>query len=505
MYRVLIVDDEMPIREELLMFGFENLGCVVCGQAENGQKALEFLQANPVDIIITDIRMPVMDGLRLIELSRHRFPDIQYILLSCLNDFEPIQHALKLGVVDYILKGTYTDNELATAILKTVANIEEQSKVRAERLRDNNRAATRLLSRLINQEEAVTAESVERLRELGVFGRYPCTALWTDLRSDPSRIDAIIEELRSEYLSSPEFADSPSLYLCLPGGFLFFTGTSSEAHDGQVPDFGAALNLVESLYHRTRFGAGGKAVSGSHFSPGPLGSDKELARMFSGIKTFNEYGFYLNQGSTVQIAPVCSPLDVIDIDAIQTQLELTPIDSFICFLQTDFREFLFESRIQRKDLYNFTSSLIINYMESRLMAVDTKRLETCIHAAASLKELIDGIADCVSDSISDKKINKSILHAIQFINRNLSRPLSLSIVAEHIGISSSYLSSLFFRETGGQFSEYVTQRRMEKAMELLRASNYKVYEISEMVGIQSYRYFSRLFKDYTGQVPRDFK
>jgi len=139
------------------------------------------------------------------------------------------------------------------------------------------------------------------------------------------------------------------------------------------------------------------------------------------------------------------------------------------------------------------------------MVVDTRRLETCIHSAASLNELIDGIADCVSDSISDKKMNKTILHAIQFINQNLFRPLSLTIVAEHIGISSSYLSSLFFRETGGQFSEYVTQRRMEKAMELLRTSDYKVYEVSEMVGIQSYRYFSRLFKEYTGQAPRDFK
>ena len=148
---------------------------------------------------------------------------------------------------------------------------------------------------------------------------------------------------------------------------------------------------------------------------------------------------------------------------------------------------------------------MINYMEGRLMVVDTKRLEACIHAAASLNELINGIADCVSDSISHRKTNKSILHAIQFINQNLSRPLSLTIVAEHTGISSSYLSSLFFRETGGQFSEYITRRRMEMAMELLKASNFKVYEISEMVGIPSYRYFSRLFKEYTGQAPRDFK
>jgi len=505
MYRVLIVDDEMPIREELLMFGFGNLGCVVCGQAENGQKALEFLQANPVDIIITDIRMPVMDGLRLIEVSRHRFPDIQYILLSCLNDFEPIQQALKLGVADYILKGTYTDNELATAILKTVANIEEQGKVRAERQRDNYRAAVRLLSRLISQEEAVTAETVDRLREFGVFGSYPCTAVWTDLRSDPSRMDAIIEELRSEYLSSPDFADSPGLYVCLPGGFLFFTDISSEACDGQSPAFGAALNLIESLYHKTRSGADGKTVCGSHFLLGPIGSNDDLARMVSVIEAFNEGGFYLNQGSTVRTAPLCRPLDDIDIDAIQTRLELTPIDSVICFLQTDLREFLLEGRIQRKDLHNFISSLMSKYMEGRLMVVDTRRLETCIHSAASLNELIDGIADCVSDSISDKKMNKTILHAIQFINQNLFRPLSLTIVAEHIGISSSYLSSLFFRETGGQFSEYVTQRRMEKAMELLRTSDYKVYEVSEMVGIQSYRYFSRLFKEYTGQAPRDFK
>jgi len=505
MYRVLVVDDELPIREELLLFAFEKLGCVACGQAENGQKALEFLQTNLVDILITDIRMPVMDGLQLIETVKQRFPDIQFILLSCINDFEPIQHALKLGVVDYILKGTYTDDELASAVLKAVTNIEKLEKDRSDRIRDDYRTAVRLLSRLINRKEEATSESADTLRELGVIGRYPCTAVWTSLRSNPAESGTLIEELRSEYLSSPEFTNSPRLYLCQPGGFLFFKDDLPQARSGIIAYVGMALELVESLRKKTRNRSDGKAVYSNHFIPGLIENDEGLLGMISSIASFNEYGFYLDHGATVDSVPVCKALEDFDVEGVREQFKSIPIESFIDFLESGFRKTLLESLLHRDELCSFVSGLVIDYITTRMKVEDTKTLENAIHTAVSLNDMIRGIAVYVVDAITGKVFNTNILHAIHFINRNLSQPLSLSVVAENIGISPGYLSSLFFRETGNQFNEYVTRSRMEKAKDLLRTSMYKVYEVSELVGILDYRYFSKLFKKYTGLAPKDFR
>ncbi len=505
MYRVLIVDDELPIREGLLLFAFEKLECVVCGQAENGQKALEFLQANQVDILITDIRMPVMDGLRLIEVTKKSFPYLQYILISCLNDFKPVQHALKLGAVDYILKGTYTDDELASATLKAVSNIKELKKSEAERQKRVHGAAIKLLSHLIRHDGTVSPESAEQLRELGVIGSYPSIAVWTSLRADPSKLGAILEELRIEYQSSDEFLDPPRLYMCLPGGFLLFADTGKESCDGVASCIKVAREKVEALLLKARLLEDVKTECGNHFAPDPISSDEDLARMITGIRSFADYSFYLDQGAVAKTVPAYRPLAELKTDAFRAKMETVPLESFSRFLLEEFREFLLENRLRRMDLNDFAASLMIDYTATRFKDPDVKRLQTGIHAALSIDDLLGFISTYIADSILVHKFNKCIQHAIQFINGNLSRPLSLSIVAERIGISSVYLSALFVRETGKQFSKYVTVRRMETAMELLRKSHYKVYEVSELVGIQSYRYFSRLFKEHTGFAPKDFK
>lgn len=103
------------------------------------------------------------------------------------------------------------------------------------------------------------------------------------------------------------------------------------------------------------------------------------------------------------------------------------------------------------------------------------------------------------------KCRKEVQHAKQLIAEQLMEPITLTSIAESVGLSSYYLSRLFREEVGESFNEYVTSLRMDKAIHLLQTTNMKVYEVAEQVGIPSYRYFSVLFRNRTGVAPTDFK
>jgi two-component system response regulator YesN len=505
MYEVLIVDDELPIREELQLFAFGELRCEICGQAENGSKALEFIVSNPVDIVITDIRMPVMDGLQLIEKTKERFPNMQFILLSCINDFEPIKHALKMGVVDYILKGAYADEELAAAIKKAVSNIEERKKILIEHLKDEYLNAARFLSRLVQRDEEISEAALNRLRELGVIGDFPFSIAWINFCTNPDETAILTEELKSEYVSSPEFMDGITMYFIPPGGCLLFLDRVIDTRSELYSALEGKMVLLDTLYRRTKRHSAVKALRRNYLLPKPIRTGRDLPDFLTKLESFREWGFYIDQGAICEDTVICGSLHDIDTESIRKRFSSVPIEEFSRFIEIEFRAFLLEIHIMKTELFDFVSELVEDYLSSRLKENRMKELTIGIHASDSLDGLLHGISAHLQKLRSENKFNKYITRAMLFINQDLARPLSLSIVAEEIGLSASYLSSLFYRETAKQFNEYITEKRMLKAMNLLRESSYKVYEVSEMVGIPSYRYFSKLFKEYTGQNPSDFK
>ena len=99
---VLIVEDEKPIREDLALFPWDECGAMLIGEAANGREALESCSDVVPDVIVTDITMPHMDGLELMERVQERYPDTEFIVLTCHEDFEYAQKALRLGAVDYV-------------------------------------------------------------------------------------------------------------------------------------------------------------------------------------------------------------------------------------------------------------------------------------------------------------------------------------------------------------------------------------------------------------------
>ncbi|MBP1989146.1 response regulator transcription factor [Paenibacillus eucommiae] len=116
--KVLVVDDEVPIRENLRMFSWAQHNFALVGEARHGQEALALCRSREPDIILTDIVMPVMDGLSLTRHIKEWRPEVQVILLTCHSDFSYAREALVLGACDYLLKGTYRDHELLASLNK---------------------------------------------------------------------------------------------------------------------------------------------------------------------------------------------------------------------------------------------------------------------------------------------------------------------------------------------------------------------------------------------------
>lgn len=148
MYRVLLVDDEAMAREGLReTFRWEENGFELVGEASNGAKAMPWIEKKEIDILITDIKMPVMDGLELTRITRERSPWVQVLLLSCYSDFEYVREGLRLGAADYLLKPTMEPEDLAGALNKMKLYVDKEK---------NHLAWQRLL-----QERSLPARSAE--------------------------------------------------------------------------------------------------------------------------------------------------------------------------------------------------------------------------------------------------------------------------------------------------------------------------------------------------------
>lgn len=157
MVKVLIVDDERNIREGIQkLIDWESLKCEVIGACVNGVSALEFIEKNEVDMVVTDIKMPVMDGLELSKHIRDEYPDIKVIILTAYSEFDMAKKAITFNVTDFIIKNDFMD-ELPKAVEKNVTAItakrEEKKESTADEIHSDDRYFISILKSLVTDTE----------------------------------------------------------------------------------------------------------------------------------------------------------------------------------------------------------------------------------------------------------------------------------------------------------------------------------------------------------------
>ncbi len=533
MYKILIVDDEVLARVGIKsLLPWHDLGYDIY-ECENGEKALALAQELSPDIIITDMKMPVMNGVELIKAAKEKDLPAKFIVLSAFDDFNLVKESMRLGAEDYMRKLELE----ADTLMKTLESVCE--KIESERVEKDIQ---------LTKEKQIT-DNMQTLK-LG-FLRELIRGKWTDR-------DEIDQQLE---LHDLEIADDSSIVILL---------------EVQKKENNMAASNGGSMYEETLRGIIDEIVQ-NHKGFGTVffmesnelaiieskknAGEDELLRLSKRIsQDIVEYvKDALNVDLFVSIGSVCGKVEdisqsyktakgllekkfafpkngIVTMEDMEASLGLNgqiPMENELKELETALKncnfkkiETAFESITEKLRKAGLTSRKSINgicqiiifeanlfikengfkpeelwgkendpFQEVGSMTVMDEYLEWIGRIKASLV----GLAKEIGDS------RAIILKAKQYVGENFRTAISLDDIANYLGLSSSYFSRLFSEEVGDGFVAYLTDIRIEKAKELLSQTNLKVYEISYMVGYDNPNYFSRVFKKETGLSPYEFR
>lgn len=527
---LLIVEDEDIIRNGLivtlrkLQIDFDHIY-----EAGDGTEGLRICQEHTPDIIITDIKMPLMDGLTFIRESQRLLPESQYIILTGYSDFEYARTALKFGVKDYLLKPS-TKNEINEVLTRVIREIKEKQ-ARQQELTERIHTYEKKLDRfqelllgniLLGRYPAEEIESCLSHYSISFSEEYMavlCIKITPLAPSDGFSIDykkhfLWITSLFESYAAVYQ-ADILSVYKCLLLNFPRRDPSGSQK---------LWLQLESKLTEYAEKQSLRICLSSSHAE-----SMKEaLPNLYEEACSLLHYRLF--QPSSVVFDPKRLKSMKTSVPAVPLTMIETLYHYYIGNSQFDLRQYFnnfFHHITQVTDSSpDFVSECLAKTEEyfAFQAARDGVALEnTCqihfsISEAMTACDSMDNLADTLCIRLLDywksrkdgpspatHMASSPVDQAIAYMEQNYYMDLDLGMISDLISMNSSYFSSLFKKKTGLNLITYLQNVRIEKSKQLLLNSNQKLYEISEAVGIPNVKYFCKLFKDYTGLTPSEFR
>ena len=539
MYRVMIVDDEPLILAGIAsLLDWKEYGCEISGKAANGQQALKLMEEQKPDIVITDIKMPGMDGIGFMKAVKERgWDDVIFILLTNLEEFSLARQALSLGAVEYLVKMELTEEKLADSLKLAMERREMKRKAEA--------AGTAVT---VSREEAVRGYIEKLLTDGGTFSggassgnageasaqnqgegydsclRRPVLAIisfnygYEGFSSDFTREDQkkvisfaenIIEQMVKGY-----FDHSCLVRRELNSLVLVMSTDGIEDYREQIRSLGEKIISVVKDYFEVSVSV---AVSSRKESLGEFG-----ALLYEAMSATNHY-FYHSLDPVVFYSEECETSarhtgsfhigflkkDLSQAVALNDSGRLEEIlDQVACLLREHN-----PSRQQAvnacANLYFFLSSFFedgeepdfpyeVNIME-KLGRLGT--LGQIIQWINWFKEAVSGILERRRDT----RVDKIAEMVREYVMEHYKERITLGQAAEALNISQGYLSTAFKKQSVESFTNYVSAIKIEKAKELIASHQYMMYEVSDLLGFDTPFYFSKVFKKVTGMSPKEYE
>lgn len=513
MYRVMLVDDEVHLLESMAkLVDWESCGTTLVQKAANGRIALELTQKDPPDIIVTDIKMPAMDGMKLIERVSLLFPDIKYIVLSGYGEFDYAKKAMQFGVRHYLLKPS-SEDKIQEALKEIVAELEEQKK--KEEFYDKiNRSLSETLPKakeqlfrelLTNKYEQLEWSKLEELFNISAAVKsYQLVFLSVD---DPVAHD-ILTELKNLLVSEIEEVQDNVLATILSERVILLI-----EREFRVPllDIIKKVQAVFQEEYELTFTA---AIS-------KKGRLSNLSKLYEdGLQSLH-YKFYLGKGSIITASDIYVPKTrhkVLPYEHEEMIAAVRAGDSEKVEMQL--QEFFKEIKKGRYEVEAIKAHflkllmLLIRQTRKEVMNELTARI-TDFQKLPTLAEMQDFIFEIAREITTlhftrkKQSTNELISKIENYTERHLDEEsLSISQIANTVlYMNPDYVGKLFKKETGETYSNYLIKIRMRKAMELIeQLEEVMIVEVAEKVGYGSNpRYFSQVFKKHTGFTPTEFK
>lgn len=540
MYQLLIVDDQPDLVEDLATnIDWSSINISSVYQAHSGSEALDIMKMTQIDIVITDIRMPGLSGLDLIEAIRESWSHVKCILLSGYSDFEYAQRALQSQASDYLLKPV-DDAELLNAVQTAIANLEsrwlevssQQSTLAS--IRDNLPILRSHLLNSLLQSDELSREKLEKrlsMVELPIEFDMPYYMVllrmedyfYQQSENDTSLLEYAVCNIAEEIFSEDHrlwyVKDINSYYsfLILPKEVLPGSRIEQIMNPTVIEQKVAHLQHYVKLYLK---GTVSLVLSQKGIFPNRLNITYDsLLRSFR-QRIDGERDFLLThneqqqneEGDADSLNHLYTPpllnhlLEAGQWDALEQKL--TMIYEELEHKRGDSHEYILET------YYSIVSSLSYAIHKNKLRIAECLGTEfnqmlngPHFHTIAQLRSWTDEVIKSYKLCLTIRK-QDSRTGIIQKVQEFASMHLidaTLQSIADHVYLNASYLSKVYKLETGEGISEYLSRLKMETAAHLLRSSSDKIYEISAKVGYSKTSYFIKVFKDRYGVTPQEFR
>lgn len=512
MKKVILVDDEILIRENIRdSIEWKKEGFLYSGDAPDGELALPLIEEQAPDILITDIKMPFMNGLELTSVVRQRFPDIKIIILSGHDDFQYAQKALRLGVEDYCLK-PISAAELIQILRTVSARIDEEHRLKQKNNYTPDKLYADLCGGLISTGAAIEAAAE---LELHIIAPYYAAVILSFVASvlDESEIDQSQIQVAELVLASilVMFPELCYFRKSRTETVIILKDSHPDRISAKIDELTRLLDQKKSQFDlqvSVSCGDIHERIQGIHLSF----QEAEEDRMIKKLQRQNKEALIK---TSIDHSPDSVLLDrnrFIDFLKLGTPLEAP---DFIRQFAADLDKVSWNSMYAYYLINDITLELVqtakLTFRSDGNQAELIHELQKKIRRISKAEECLDyflGVFErlWVWRSEGSDKYGELIEKVKLYIRENYHNDqLSLHETSKQIGVSSSHLSKVFSQETGQTMTEYLTAIRIGKAKEMLKTTRFKTFEIAFQVGYSDQHYFSNLFKKVTGMTPMEYR
>jgi len=517
----MIVDDEPLFREYIrTTFDFESYGFSLCCEAKNGKEALELVLLHDPDVVLTDINMPLMDGLTLSEKLLEINPDISIVLISGHSEFEYAKRAVKIGVSDYILK-PFEKEELMLTLLRLKDHIYKSLESGYNSLNSDMIKQSLLLS-LINKQVSLSTPMQDELVRHGI-GTKSNFFLLTTLSIDD--IDQKWHSLEEKMLW--RFAVTNILNELLDESYTYHSFYDNEGNIVSILEMEGVDTQLDMSFHKRL-----KSLINEYLGLGVTVGIGTIHPGFDGLRlSYDESLIALNAkfifGSNQAIEFQNLPKETKNFSFYTTttheqclhqlrRLDFDSIKSLLMELFNHVHENLLD-RAYTRMIYMSLISLVLSYISQAGKSIEDilgndfspYHLLSEKSTSEQWEQEVIHIFNSTIQYISTYRPSRASLvasKACDYIHRNYMHvELSVSDVASDQYINQTYLRTMFKEEMGLTVSDYLTKIRLENAREMLKKKQYLLSDIADKVGYSDASYFSKSFKKHFGMSPSQFE
>lgn len=534
--KVFLVEDEMVIRRGIKnSIDWEKEGYIFCGEASDGELAYPMIIKEKPDILITDIRMPFMDGLELCKLVKKELPNIKILILSGYDEFDYAKEAIRLGVTEYLLK-PISSGKLLEALNGVSESIrrekEDKDLVRKymEEMRENTEHEKQKFFEQMIAGNLSMADALETGKKYEMnlsAGMYNLLLFRFTLGEENRKSGELLGEAEYAIEKLTERLEYVFEFQRRVEGWAFLLMADNEEQMSErVKELSKDLEEIMKNYSTIAyFGGIGQ----------PVARLRELEESFREAERAlaARFTMELNRIISVEDIRMAQNVDTLDdieitsfgeIEKTRTMLEKflnngaeDEIDEFVDVYINELPEENLKSVLMRQYIIMDAYIVMMSFCEKiegieGEMQAQSEELKNSMKTIQTLEEIKNYIRMLlkkiigVRDTISGRRYSDIIEIAKDQIRKTyMSDEISLNTIAAEVGMSPSYFSSIFSKEMGKTFVEYLTEIRMDRAKELLMCSSMKTSEIGYEVGYKDPHYFSYIFKKTQNCTPKEFR